>query len=430
MVNMRCDKRLFAFCSAALVLFLFVPLYAFGNGFYIYEQGAKAVGMGGAFVAQADDPSAVFYNPAGISQLKGTQIMAGISPIMPSSTFESDGATPLGAAGRTWDAEDHTWVIPHFYVTHKLNDKISFALGSYSNFGLGTEWPDDFEGKFITGAGKAFIRTVTISPIMSYEPIKGLSFGAGPTYRHIDISLRNKLLFGADPATSPTGTSRLDGNDWDWGYVVGVRYQITPSLSAGASYLSEVTHDLHSGVSKVNYPNGITSRQGASAKLTLPATASFGLAYKFSALTLEADAQWTEWSSYEKLRVELEDGRSMESRKNWHNTWTLRFGGQYALNKYVDLRAGVVWDETPIPRETLDPLVPSGNRWLYCAGLGINLGNLTFDLAYNYLDDQNRRWNNEAGNIRTVTGTTVDRVTGEFKDTHAHIISLSTRYQF
>lgn len=427
---MMWSRRLLLLCSAILVFFISAPLCVFGNGFYIYEQGAKAVGMGGAFTAQADDPSAIFYNPAGIAQLNGTQVMAGLSPIMPSATFKSDGATAMSTAGRTWDAEDHTWIIPHFYITHKVNEKVSIGLGSYSNFGLGTEWPDDFEGKFTTGAGKAFIKTVTISPVLGYEPVKGLSFGFGPTYRYIDISLRNRLLFGASPATSPTGVSRLTGNDWDWGYVFGVRYQITPTLSAGASYLSEVTHDLHSGVSKVSYPNGTTSRQGAAAKITLPATATFGLAYKRAAFTLEADAEWTEWSSYKRLRVELENGTSMESRKNWRNTWTLRFGGQYAVNKYLDLRAGIVWDETATPRETLDPLVPSGNRWLYCLGLGINLGKLTIDLAYNYLDDQNRRWNNESGNVRTATGVTLDRVTGEFKDTNAHIFSVSTRYRF
>lgn len=426
---MMYDKRLHVLCPAVLVFLLFLPLFAFGNGFYIYEQGAKAVSMGGAFTAQADDPSAVFYNPAGISQLKGTQVMVGLSPIMPSATFKSVGATPFGTAGQTWDAEDHTWVIPHFYITHKLNDKISFGLGTYSNFGLGTEWPYDFEGRFTTGAGKAFIKTMTISPIMSYEPIKGLSFGFGPTYRSIDISLRYQRLLGfVPPSTTIEGTYRLDGDDWDWGYVFGVRYEITPSLSVGASYLSEVTHKIADG--KLHFSGnsfvGVPALAfGGASKITLPATASFGLAYKVSAFTFEADAQWTEWSSYERLRVELSNGVVMESKKNWHNTWTLRFGGQYALNKYVDLRAGIVWDETPIPRETLDPLVPSGNRWLYCAGVGVHLGNLHFDVAYNYLDDQDRKWNNEAGNI-----TGIGRVTGTFKDTHAHILSLSTRYQF
>ncbi len=427
---MRHNRWLHGFCLAAVVLFSFVPLYVFGNGFYIYEQGAKAVGMGGAFTAQADDPSAIFYNPAGISQLEGTQVMFGVSPIMPSAAFESDGSTPLGAAGQTWHAEDHTWTIPHFYITHKINQKISIGLGSYSNFGLGTEWPDDFEGRFTTGAGKAFIKTVTISPIVSYEPITGLSIGIGPAYRYLDINLRNKKLLGMSPSGPVVGTLRLKGDDWDWGYAVGVRYQITSALSAGATYLSEVKHDLHSGKASLNNDtNGARVTgfpQGAAAKLTLPATAIFGLAYKVSGFTFETDAQWTEWSSYRKLRVELDSGNSMESRKNWHNTWTFRLGGQYSLNKYVDLRAGIIWDESAVPRETLDPLVPSGNRWLYCTGLGIHLGSLTFDLAYNYLDDQDRRWKNESGNI---AGTPY-QVTGKFKDAHAHIFSLSTRYQF
>lgn len=106
---------------------------AYSNGFQINEQGAKALGMGGAFVAQADDPSAVYFNPAGITQLEKFQFSIGISPITPSATFKSD------QTGKDTDAKKQTFYIPNFYATLKMTDSLSFGLGAFSNFGLATE---------------------------------------------------------------------------------------------------------------------------------------------------------------------------------------------------------------------------------------------------------------------------------------------------
>ena len=432
-------RRLVAFCSLVTVLSLVSPFYAFGGGFYIYEQGAKAVGMGGAFTAQADDPSAIYFNPAGIIQLEGTQVMAGVTPILPSSTFRSDGNAVMGTvSGQRTAAIDHTWMIPHFYITHRLNEKVAMGLGTYSNFGLGTQWPKTFEGRFTTGAEKTFLQTATVSPVLSLKVTDKLSVGFGPTFQYLDVDIRN-LAFIAAPAApllpgrnlAQTVEARLAGKDWSYGYTLGMRYQLTPSLTAGASYLSQVQHDLKSGTQRLySLATGSLFRiQEATASLTTPATASVGLAYKFRSLTLEGDAQWTEWSSYRKLRVNFENGTFAESPKNWHNTWTFRLGGQYSLNKYIDLRAGVVWDEGPIAHRNIDPLVPSGDRWIYCGGLGINLGKLGFDLAYSYLDDRNRRWGNPSGDVKVGTAT-ITRVTGNFEGTHAQIFSLSARYRF
>jgi long-chain fatty acid transport protein len=127
-------------------LFILAGL-TFANGFDIYEQSARAVGMAGALTAQADDPSAIFFNPAGITQLDGTQVSLGACMIMPTMQFQSNGNAVMGSySGETSKIKDHTWVIPNAYVTHKINDIVSVGIGSFSHFGLGVEWGDYWGG--------------------------------------------------------------------------------------------------------------------------------------------------------------------------------------------------------------------------------------------------------------------------------------------
>ena len=99
--------------ALALLTVLALPAFLFANGFDIYEQSAKAVGLGGAFIAQADDPSAIFFNPAGIVQLEGTQLSLGVCPIMPTMRFKTDGNPTMGTApGQTWTIKDHVGRFP------------------------------------------------------------------------------------------------------------------------------------------------------------------------------------------------------------------------------------------------------------------------------------------------------------------------------
>lgn len=121
-----------------LFCFLVIPTIAFSNGFQINEQGAKALGMGGAFVAQADDPTAVYFNPAGITQLDRTQVSFGVSPIMPYASFKSDNT------GKTTDADENTFLIPNFFAVIKLNERLSLGIGGFSNYGLSSEWPENW----------------------------------------------------------------------------------------------------------------------------------------------------------------------------------------------------------------------------------------------------------------------------------------------
>ena len=426
------------FLVAAFNLFCLMG-FAFGNGFDIYEQSAKAVGMAGAFTAQADDPSAIFFNPAGITQLDGTQASVGACLVLPTMQFQSNGNAVMGSyPGETAKIKDHTWVIPNVYVTHKVNDKVTIGIGSFAHFGLGVEWPKYWEGRFTPGTTKTVLTTTSISPVIAFKPFENLSIGLGPYIQYFDIKL-NSLVFIAPPTPPLTPNSNraqtvdasLTANNWDWGWQAGFRLKIIDGLSFGAAYLSEVRHKITDGDQELrSLANGaLILKQGFSAEFILPATLRLGLAWQRDPWTIEAGAQWTEWSSYKTLQAVFDNGTSLTSPKNWHNAWLWRIGAQYRVNKYLDLRAGFLYDVTPIPSDTLDPLVPSGDRKGFCGGFGLHLGRFTVDTGYNYIKDESRSWNNPSGDVK-VGPATITRVTGKFEKAYAHIFALNVTYRF
>jgi long-chain fatty acid transport protein len=439
-----------------------VPGLAFASGFAINEQGAKAVAMGGAFVAQADDPTAVYYNPAGILQLEGTQVSVGMSPIMPHAKFKTDGnranlPPPVlsnwggPAAGDTTSIKDVTFWIPNAYVSQKLNDRFAFGFGAFSNFGLATEWNDDWEGRFITGGTRADITTLSLNPVIAFKPAERLSLAVGPVLQYVEIELKNKVpnVLGfplgpigppiIGPGAVPEAGVKLTGDDWDWGWNVALLYRITDSLKFGATYRSEIGHSITQGDIKFSPGgvNGYTNTTG-SANLKLPAIGYLGLAWSPKPLTVEFDLQYTDWGSFNKLEVDFDRPigipgtpayqTGLSRDEDWKAVWAYRIGVQYSVTDWLDLRAGYIYDPSPIPSKTLSPLLPSGDRRLYCVGFGVHHENFAFDFAYNYLDDESRDFNNEVGDAPNVPG--VPRMTGKFEDVDAHIFAINLSYAF
>ncbi len=400
------------------VFLMLFPVAVFGSGFATNEQSIRVIGRGGAFVAQADDPSAVYYNPAGIVQLEGTQATGGVSFIIPTMSFRSSvtDTTLNTTVGKETDLEDSVFAIPNLYFTHKLFDQWSLGFGAFSNFGLGTDWPDDWEGRFLIGGTEANLTTFSLNPVIAYRPIEKLSLSAGLVIQYLDIELKNKRFTG----TASEPNQKLEGDNWQAGWNVGALFWLTDEVRFGASYRSRVDHSVDDGTFDIT---GILNT-GASADIELPAVLYLGVNWTRGALSLEFDAHWTEWSTYEKLEVNLDTGSSILSEKDWENVWAYRFGAEYKLDEMFDLRAGLVFDKSPIPDRTLDILVPSGDLWLFTGGLGVHYNKWTIDFAYNFLLGEDRTFDNDAG------VSTAGALTGEFKDAYAHIFGINVSYRF
>jgi long-chain fatty acid transport protein len=226
---------------------------------------------------------------------------------------------------------------------------------------------------------------------------------------------------------------KLTGDDADWGWNVGLLYKITDNLKFGASYRSEVSHSFDdvdvSFKPQINMIN-LNDTKGTSSFKT-PAMAFLGVAWSLGAWTLACDAYWTEWSTFDELSVTynapVAGASGFTIEKEWKDTWTLGFGLQYNLNQYLDLRAGYIYDQSPVPDRTLDPTVFFGDSQLYCIGLGVKFDRFTADLAYNYLQSKDRSFDNSVGDAPNPGG---GRVTGDFKDADMHILVVNINYKF
>ena len=114
------------FLSALGVLVVGWNCTVFAGGLTFYHNGAAAIGKGDAFTGEANDPSAIYWNPAGISQMAGTQVMAGGSLAYFDTTFQS------AATGESTALQDQFPVVPFLYMTHRLkslNEKVTIGLG-------------------------------------------------------------------------------------------------------------------------------------------------------------------------------------------------------------------------------------------------------------------------------------------------------------
>ena len=382
----------------------------FASGFQINEHGAKAMGMGGAFVAQASDPSAIFFNPAGLGFQKGFSAMLGATLIMPTTTH-----TTLG--GVSTDMESQVFYPPNAYITYGLDSRWSFGIGFMAPYGLGTKWPTDWPGQRL--AVETELQSFYINPAVSFRPIDELSIGVGFSYIFSNVSLTRRV--GVTPTITPAvpdGMVDLSADGTSYDFSVGVLYKPVKEFSIGASYRHSAEVDYEGDATFTNMPTitvpgvGPVNLQpyfpGGTGKttITMPNQGWLGVAVSpWDPFTMEADFQWTRWSTYEELAIDIPvgpvfppapfpGGRPLQgpstSVKNWYDVFIARVGGEYRWEK-VALRLGVIYDFTPQPTKSVEPLLPDASRWEGTIGLGYKFSKaFAVDIAYQFIMFQDR----------------------------------------
>lgn len=417
-------KTVSLFMLALLILCTAQNVHA--SGFAIYTQGADSLGQGNAVTAHLKAPSAIFINPALINKLDGTQLELGTTFISPSREFKSD-------MGATFEAESNVFFPSTLFVTHKYNDQISFGLGVFNPFGLGSEWKETWEGRYITT--KSELKTININPVVSYQALPNLSIAAGLDYVTLDASLERKINFSL--LASPDGNQKFEGDGSGYGFNLGILYDVNNDIAIGASYRSEIDIDVDGAASFSNIPglasasfpntNGYTS-------IDLPQQVHAGVAYKgFDKLTLEAGIRWEGWSSYNELKFNFDRpvaGSTVSVvPKNWDDTFSVLFGGEYQFNEMVALRAGYLRAGNPVADETFEPSIPDADTDIFTIGTGIKYKNCKFDLAYGFQKVQER---NKRNNIddNTATGLNPALSANGRYSTEMHMLGASVSHTF
>ncbi len=409
---------------AALVIIGASPSH--GAGFAMYEYSARGNALGGGLVGRADDPSANAYNPAGITQVPGTGFMVGFTAINPEASVEMNGVTE--------EAKSKFWTPPHLYATQQLNDTFWLGFGVYSRFGLCIEYDDDWAGRY--NVYEASIQSVSLNPNLAVKLTDWLSIAAGPEIMWLDFSQKKKALFSHPLLGDHDVDAKLEGQNWGYGAVAGIHAIPADWLRLGFTYRSQVTQEVEGEVdftkpAAIDNPAtaayfGDTDAKG---KITLPDSFTFGVAlYPTEKLSLEFDAVYTRWSSYDELKIEYDDDiapgvSETVSKKDWKNVWRYQVSAEYAAFDWLDLRASYVYDQTPDPDGHADFMVPANDRHLFGVGTGFHVTeNLDVDLGYTYLHIVERDID-----ARPADGIPHDAT---FKDGYAHMYALTVGYRF
>ncbi|MCX5832964.1 MAG: OmpP1/FadL family transporter [Deltaproteobacteria bacterium] len=428
---MKRKTLLWIFLSTSLVVLMSAGS-VFAAGFALYEGGARGLVLGAGLTGSADDPSAVFYNPAGITQLKGIQTMIGVTAINPVMTVTTVGnfaiaATPTitGTTSRETDMEDNWFFPPHAYFTQQINDKLWWGAGIFSRFGLGTEFENSWPGRF--NSTKAKINTLEFNPNIAYKINDTLSVAAGLSVMWFQANLQRQL----DTRALGVGETHfeLDGDSYGYGWNVALHWKPLDWLSTGITYRSRVKQELSGDVTTSQQlrgtPVGNLISMGGEADINLPSEVFWGVNFKvLKNLSLGGGIYWTEWSTFDQLQVRFDQpfrgSTTSTTRKDWDNVFRYMIGMEWNVTNNWDLRLSYAYDEAPEPDEHVDYLLPDNDRQQFTIGCGYHNGPWLVDLAYMYIMFEDR----------DVTARPADYVLAGKFEGYAHLIGLSFGYKF
>ena len=405
-------------------------------GFQLQNQNASgtSVAFAGA-AAVAEDASTIFFNPAGMTYLPlGHSVSVGGTAINRSVKFNDTGTSrmpvinpltgaPTGAFHPLGDNGGNgggTGLAPGMYYSYSVTPALRLGLGFSVTYGSETEYNESFAGRF---SGRyTSIHQMNLNPSVAYKVNEVVSLGFGLNYAKSEIEFRQNAPF----VGAPLGV--LEGDDTAWGWNAGAMFQLSPQTRVGLSYRSTVKFDLE-GKQTIAAPLNVD--RGITAKLETPDTFSLALSQKLSdRLELLADVTWNGWSSLKALEPMIGSARATAPvRYNFEDTWRVGLGAKYQLNDAWNLRAGIAYDQTPVPDEASRTMtVPDSDRtWLAFGARWKMSPKTSVDMGYAHIFFKDVKTARAVMN--TAETATLQTVRGDFK-THAHLLSVQVNYNF
>ncbi len=399
--------------AGVCALLLLVCGRGLGAGFQLYSEGsAEALGQAGAIGGRGDLASLAWYNPSALAGAAQQVAMAGAVFVKVRTDFTSS----LAPAADSSMADD--WhAVPHLYLVQPVAEQWTLLLSINAPYGLVTEWPEAWAGS--PAAIRSELSVLYATPALAWRLNDRLSLSAGFNIVHAAA----ELTAYRGPAL---GRRTLAGNDLAGGYTVSGHWQVSEGWGLGMRYQSGVAIEPQGTLRYQNDP-GLGNRFDAKGQANLPASFNLGVANRsLDRWRFGAEAVWSEWSRYRNL-VFVFPGNPYEpspetNAKRWQDVWSLRLGVEHEPAASWRLRAGYVWDPSPVPDATRAPELPDADRHMLTAGVGWKGERLSVDLAYAFL------WS-ETVETGAEVAAKVPTAAGHY-DTASHLVGISVGTTF
>ncbi|MBO6851892.1 MAG: TonB-dependent receptor [Marinobacter sp.] len=376
------------------------PASALAGGFALNEQSASAMGVANAgTAANPENATTVLFNPAGMSQLSGTNLSFGAAVLDIDAEAKDDaratnqvGLPVQGSSGG--DIADPA-VLPNLYMTHEVSDSVDVGFGIHAPFGLAADYEDDFVGRYF--ADETELTAISFSPSISVSNGNGLSMGAGINIIYAEGKLTRFLDNSASSVavTAPSGTPNpgfydegyadIEGEDVGVTFRVGFLYELSERTQFGLMAQTGTELNLEGDAELTNFvnpANGVVTPTSASEKvevpLAIPESITVGARHQLTdTVTLLAGATYAKWSRFEELDiVSREAGGEVTQApqegavlshvtEKWQNTWQFNVGAIWQATPEWAFKTGYAFDESPVNEDYVTARIPSNDRhWL------------------------------------------------------------------
>lgn len=345
-------------------------LTAQGVGFRLPNQDPDAIARGNAFVATADDPSAIYYNPAGITQVEGVNVRAGVYVVSPGYEYESPTGTKV-------NANSAPEPVPQFYCAFSPQGfPLSLGLGVYAPYGLSLDWGENTP--FRTEAEKGDLTYLTINPVVAWKILPTLSLGIGPTINY------SKADFQQGIGLLPGDHFKLSGSGWDYGFNAGVRWQPHEKWALGINYRYATTVEYH-GTAETTPSPPLPASTSASASIRFPQFIVGGVSFRPTKdWNLEFDLDWTDWDSVHQIPIQGTALGNLTLPLNYRSSFMYEFGATRQLGKGYFLSIGYFYSENSSPSKDFNPIIPDTSLHLGSIGVGHKGKRWDWTAAYHF----------------------------------------------
>lgn len=375
------------FLALGLAAALLAPQVAGAEGFGINEWSAEGVAMGGARMFAEDDAANVAYNPASITKVKGEVMKSSYTYLSPHGSYKlHDGAGKEIEAGK--NVVHAGWAVGSYYVK-QINDKEWFGIGAFPRFAMVSEFERD--SKASTNAFFSKLNGVSVTPTYAHKFDKKWSAAVGAEINYVGLELQKNSYHPV--AQMNVGATQTEGESYALGWNAAANYAFDDKNEIGVVYRSRITHSLEADFKMYPVTGGKITAD-AYGVVTLPDSWDIGYNHKFDKKTrLELKATRTNWSTYDALNISLSNPSvpsvlpsDVNSAKNWESGWRYAIGLEHNFSDKYAAMAGFAFDESSIPYNGGDFLVPTGLRRTYSIGARYNDKKQTVAVALGWMD--------------------------------------------